>query len=90
MFEQFDNRFFKALKEAAEAHLGNDHPCALAAGHAVRSAAPSEIAAVQEQLAALDDETSGTLMEMVHKMMREDPEALLAAWSGPANPGRLD
>lgn len=88
MFEQFDNRFFEALKKAAEMHLGNDHPCTLAAGHAARSAAPSEIAAVQEQFAALDDKTSGTLMEMVHKMMREDPEALLAAWSGPTGPGR--
>ncbi|MGI9405977.1 MAG: hypothetical protein ACR2O4_06360 [Hyphomicrobiaceae bacterium] len=83
MLEIFGKRFFEALREVAELQLGADHPCVQAIDGAAQSGTESDVAAAQKQLAALPDDVSGSLMEAVHKVMREDPAALLDAWDGP-------
>lgn len=88
MFEIFGVRFFQALHKVAELNLGKDHPCVLAAARAAETGKKSDIETAQRQLAALPADVSNPLMASVHKMMREDPEALLDIWDGPDNPGR--
>ncbi len=88
MFEIFGKRFFEAVHAQAELQLGRGHPCVAAAARAAGTCEQTDVEAAQFELAQLPAETSALLMEQVHKTLREDPEALLEQWSGPAPPGR--
>lgn len=85
MFEVTGKRFFEALREAADLHLGGQHPCVRAFAAAAKSGEMSDIQAARKELASLPDDMTALLMETVHKTMREDPAALLDAWGGPGD-----
>lgn len=80
MFDDADRTFFNALRDAAAARLGRDHPCFLAADHAAESGDPDAASVVQNALDALDPDIAAALMADVHKALREDPAAILCAW----------
>lgn len=86
MFEVTGQRFFEALRDAADLQLGGEHPCVEVFALAARSDEASDIQTAQETLAALPADVTASLMEAVHKAMREDPAALLDAWEGPGDP----
>lgn len=85
MIESFGKRFFQALLAPAEVNLGADHPCVLAVARAATTGDMADTEAAQRELSKLPVELSATLMETVHKVMREDPGALLDIWGGRRN-----
>jgi hypothetical protein len=84
MFDVAGASFFSALRAAAERRLGPSHACFLAADLAAREGGADATAAVQKALAALDPEVAAALMGDVHQAMRQDANAILAAWDGGA------
>lgn len=87
MFDIFGKRFFQAVETCAARQLGPDHACVKAAGRAVQIGGDADVEDARAHLAALPDDQSVALMEAVHKMMREDPAAILDAWEGSGGPG---
>ena len=82
MLENFGKSFFQALKTEAEIRLGADHPCTLAISRAAETGRQPDIENAQKHMSELRENEMEPLMAAVHKAMREDPSALLGAWSG--------
>jgi len=87
MFDIFGKRFFKAVEACAARQLGADHACVNAAERVVQTGEHSDLEHARACLAALPDDQSAALMAAVHKVMREDPAAILGAWEGPGGRG---
>ena len=82
MFDGAGAMFFKALCQVAERRLGRGHPCLAAIAAAAESGNPDTTRAAQEALGALDPDVAAALMADAHKVLRENPAALLDAWRG--------
>lgn len=85
MFETTGKTFFQALQAAAEKRLGQQHPCCLAIAEAARDPDATAVRAAQAALNGLPKEVLVALMADAHKALREDPAAILGAWSGSAS-----
>ena len=90
MFDMFGKRFFQAVRNEASRALGPDHPCTLAAARAFETGEKPDIDSAQNELLALSGDVSERLLAVVHKTMREDPEALLDQWSAPDHPSKAN
>ncbi len=80
MFDAIGEMLFTALSRAAENHLEAGHPCIEALRHAGHANDRAATAAAQEALSALDPMVMNAIMADAHRIMREDPPALLGAW----------
>lgn len=80
MFDTIGSMFFAALRRAAEGRLEAGHPCIEALRQAGSVDDPMATAAAQESLSALDPTLVNAIMADAHRIMREDPRALLGAW----------
>lgn len=85
MFETTGRTFFQALHAAAEKRLGQEHPCCRAIAEAARNPEATAVRAAQAALNGLPKEVLVALMADAHKALREDPAAILGAWSGSAS-----
>ncbi len=77
MFDAYGPRIFEALRQAAEAELGADHPVAVAAKAAADAPAADASSAdatrqVQTTLQALGADQTERLMRTVHRALQED------------------
>ncbi len=80
MFDMIGTRFFAALARAAENHLDAGDPCIAALRHAGTRPDPGATVAAQEALGLLAPAVLSAIMSDAHRLMREDPSALLDAW----------
>lgn len=81
MFDETGSDVFNALRRAADRLLEPEHPCVRALGEAASSPSPASTALAQDELAALDTAVISALMAGAHKLLRENPEQILARWN---------
>lgn len=80
MFDVIGTRFFAALARAAENHLDAGDPCIAALRHAGNRPDLGATVAAQEALGLLAPAVLNAIMSDAHRLLREDPAALLDAW----------
>ena len=80
MFDVIGARFFAALARAAENHVDAGDPCIAALRHAGSRPDPAATVAAQEALDLLAPAVLNAIMSDAHRLLREDPAALLDAW----------
>ena len=81
MFDETGSDFFNALRQVAERLLEPEHPCIQALGEAASNPSPTSTALAQDEFAALDTAMISALMAGAHKLLRENPEQILASWN---------
>lgn len=81
MFDDAGRVVFMALRDAARARLGLEHPCALALAEAAEDPRAAR-AAAQAALAALPEAERTALMGAAHGALRADPRAWMSLWGG--------
>lgn len=82
MFDDAGRVVFTALRDAARARLGAEHPCAVALAEAAENPGGQCVAAAQAALAALPETERTALMGAAHGALRADPQAWLSLWGG--------
>lgn len=82
MFDDAGRVVFTALRDAARAWLGAEHPCALALAEAAEDPEAARVAAAQAALAALPEAERTALMGAAHGALRANPRAWLSLWGG--------
>ncbi len=81
MFDDAGRVVFTALRDAARARLGAEHPCAVALAEAAEDPGGAR-AAAQAALAVLPEAERTALMGAAHGALRADPHAWLSLWGG--------
>ena len=80
MFDMIGTRFFAALARAAENHLDAGDPCIAALRQAGSRPDQAATVAAQEALGGLAPAVLNAIMSDAHRLMLEDPAALLDVW----------
>lgn len=78
-------RFFAAVRAAVAERLSADHPCTQALERAAVDGDPALAAAAEDELRRLEPECMAEIMGAAHKLLREDPMAILEQWPGRAS-----